>query len=350
MKVKMVDVARYLGISKATVSLAVNGKPGVNEQTRQRILACIEEFEKNSDSTGIPYDFSANSPVNFRNPLTPQRLIKVLIINHRKQVVCDPELDLWSEVLRTFDSEARSRGYLYGLSYINETEYETNAVISECNTDLVAGVIVFATEMTASDYPILEKIHKPVVIYDHEIPGEKYNSVCIDNEGAVKTGLTLLHRAGATDIRYLCTGKNIYNFQKRKEAFCNTLIGNDHYPAKSDIIELGHTIPAITEEMQTWLDHNPLPQGFLFENYQVSIGVLTALRKRGIKFPDQIKAVGIDEIPEYVLSGAKLTQIRIPHAERAAIAMDLMDKEIHQQWKTRIKIYAQPEVILKQSL
>lgn len=36
MKVKMVDVARHLGISKATVSLAVNGKPGVNEQTARR--------------------------------------------------------------------------------------------------------------------------------------------------------------------------------------------------------------------------------------------------------------------------------------------------------------------------
>lgn len=42
MKVKMVDVARHLGISKATVSLAVNGKPGVNEQTRQKVLECIK--------------------------------------------------------------------------------------------------------------------------------------------------------------------------------------------------------------------------------------------------------------------------------------------------------------------
>lgn len=47
MKVKMVDVARHLGISKATVSLAVNGKPGVNEQTRQKVLECIKELENN---------------------------------------------------------------------------------------------------------------------------------------------------------------------------------------------------------------------------------------------------------------------------------------------------------------
>jgi len=102
--------------------------------------------------------------------------------------------------------------------------------------------------------------------------------------------------------------------------------------------------------MLTWLDHNALPEGFLFENYQISIGVITALRKRGIKFPERIKVIGIDEIPDYIFPASKLTQIRIPHAERAAIAMELLDKEIHQQWKTRIKIYAQPEVIPGKSL
>ncbi len=36
MNVKSIDIARALGISKSTVSLALNGKPGVSEQTRQK--------------------------------------------------------------------------------------------------------------------------------------------------------------------------------------------------------------------------------------------------------------------------------------------------------------------------
>lgn len=38
-------------------------------------------------------------------------------------------------------------------------------------------VIVFATEMQPADYPILEKINKPIVLYDYEAPDGKYNSV-----------------------------------------------------------------------------------------------------------------------------------------------------------------------------
>ena len=46
MKVKAVDVARKLNISKATVSLALNDKPGVSQQTKEAVLRCIEEMEQ----------------------------------------------------------------------------------------------------------------------------------------------------------------------------------------------------------------------------------------------------------------------------------------------------------------
>ena len=46
MNVKSIDIARALGISKSTVSLALNGKPGVSEQTRQEVLACKKQLEE----------------------------------------------------------------------------------------------------------------------------------------------------------------------------------------------------------------------------------------------------------------------------------------------------------------
>ena len=43
----------------------------------------------------------------------------------------------------------------------------------------------------------------------------------------------------------------------------------------------------------------------------------------------------------------KLTQIKIPHAERASMAMELLDKEITGQWNAKIKVFAEPEVIMR---
>ena len=342
MGVKMVDVARYLGISKATVSLAVNGKPGVNEETRRKVLECIEMMKKNGNKMPeMRQEYRTGSA---------DRMIKVVIMNHRKKVVCDPELDLWSEVLTTFDTQAKKMRYIYSLTYMNDTEEEIGAVISECNMPLIAGVILFGTEMEEEDFKILDRVKKPVVIYDCAMQEGKYSSVCIDNAGAVQEALRLLENAGASDIKYLGTGKEIYNFRKRREAFRNALIAKDHMPARSDIIELGNTIPEITDRMSEWMDTHPLPQAFIFENYQISIGVLTALRRRGIRVPKDVKLVGIDEIPEYIMTDIPLTQIKIPHADRAVMAMELLDIEIKNPQMAKIKIYAQPTVIYKKSM
>ena len=48
--VKAVDLAKALGISKATVSLALNDRPGVNAATKAKILKLKEQWERD----GVP--------------------------------------------------------------------------------------------------------------------------------------------------------------------------------------------------------------------------------------------------------------------------------------------------------
>ena len=45
MRIKTVDIAKRLGVSKATVSLALNNKPGVSESTRKEVLDCKKQME-----------------------------------------------------------------------------------------------------------------------------------------------------------------------------------------------------------------------------------------------------------------------------------------------------------------
>lgn len=371
MKIKMVEVARRLGISKATVSLAVNNKPGVSEKTKQEVLACIETLrrenaagpamskdaageempnaEEDESTAAVHAEIeAAGTSAETQSAVCRPKLIMVVIINHRKQVVCDPELDLWSEVLATFESEARKLGYLYCLRYLNEEAGEKENIIAECNMEFVEGVIIYGTEMLPEDEAILDRIHKPLVLYDCAVKDGRYSCVCIDNVQAVTRAMELLEEAGAREIKYLSVDKEIYNFARRRDAFRNTLIDKDYMPKKDDIIALGGRIPEITENMLEWLLHHHCPQGFVFENYQISIGVLTALRRAGISVPGDVKAVGIDEIPEYLIPDVRLPQIKIPHGERAVIAMELLEREIRQSGAfMKMKIYGEPSILYR---
>lgn len=40
--VKIKDIAEKLGISSATVSMALNDRPGVNAQTKQRVMELVK--------------------------------------------------------------------------------------------------------------------------------------------------------------------------------------------------------------------------------------------------------------------------------------------------------------------
>ena len=49
MKIKAADIARNLNLSKATVSLVLNNKPGVSEKTRRKVFDYIEEVTGEPD-------------------------------------------------------------------------------------------------------------------------------------------------------------------------------------------------------------------------------------------------------------------------------------------------------------
>lgn len=336
MKVKMVDVARKLGLSKATVSLAINGKPGVSEDTRKKILDCMKAMERGEDKK--------------EDSKERQRVIKVVVVNHRKQVVCDPERDLWSEVLALFDSESRRRNYLFSITYMNESENNSHEIIAECNMEIVAGVILFGTEMQKEDEKICRQIHKPLVIYDYEMTEGEYSSVCIDNRMALRMACRSLCKGGINQVKYFSTSKDIYNFTERRYAFQAEMLRYGVKTQASDMIALGNTISEISVNARMYLQSHSVPKAVIMENYQVSIGVINALKELEIDIPDKIKMVGIDEVPEYTLGGVKLTQIKIPHGERAVTAVAVLVKEIETQWKSKNRIFTVPALIEGESV
>lgn len=334
MKVKMIDVARKLGVSKATVSLALNGKPGVNEETRKKILECMEELKNQGD----------------RSLGQSSRYIEVVIINHEKQVICDPELDLWSGVLAELENESRRHGYLFGLAYLNDAEDNAQQVIARCNQDHVAGVLIFATEMNEEDRRQIEQIDKPVVLYDYETLDGAYSSVCVDNRMAVRLAMDRLWENGIRRIQYLSNSKEIYNFSERRQAYWDFMLKKGMQVQKSDMTALGSNINEITQNARTYLQTHPLPEAFVMENYQISIGVLSALRQLNIAVPQRISLIGVDELPDYMTGGVALTQIQIPHPRRAALAIELLAREIESDQAIKSRILAFPKLIPGQSV
>lgn len=317
MKIKAAQIARDLGLSKATVSLALNDKPGVSEETKKMIFQYIDRMEKGID-------------------IVENNIIK--IVNYsKKENIYGGEVDLWSEVLSEFNKEAKKDGYSLGIDYINDDIDEINKLIMECNQGHIVGAIVFANDLDEDIFKLFKQIKKPLIIYDNDFDDDNYSYVMIDNYQGMEKIIKLIVEKDFNEVCYLANSHDNYNFRKRRMAFTDLI---SKYNLTGRIFITGNDVESVYEAMKTELVDKSFPKVLISENYQVSIGTIKAVQEMNLSFKDDINLIGIDEIPDYFCYGHHLTALKIIHGKRAGVALSLLKKEIEDHDVEKFKIYS----------
>ena len=317
MKIKAAQIARDLGLSKATVSLALNDKPGVSEETKKMIFQYIDRMEKGID-------------------IVENNIIKI-VNDSKKENIYGGEVDLWSEVLSEFNKEAKKDGYSLGIDYINDDIDEINKLIMECNQGHVVGAIVFANDLDEDIFKLFKQIKKPLIIYDNDFDDDNYSYVMIDNYQGMEKIIKLIVEKGFNEVCYLANSHDNYNFRKRRMAFTDLI---SKYNLTGRIFITGNDVESVYEAMKTELVDKSFPKVLISENYQVSIGTIKAIQEMNLSFKDDINLIGIDEIPDYFCYGHHLTALKIIHGKRAGVALSLLKKEIEEHDVEKFKIYS----------
>lgn len=331
MKVKAVDIARTLGISKSTVSLALNNKPGVNENTRREVIECKERLEKGLE---VPVRESRSS-----HPASRQQ-VKVLRINNGMKQIIGAEMDLWTDVNAVFEKCLQAHNYSMGVMYLDFRDPDDYIrMYEECNNDSVAGVIIFGTEVVEADLGKIRGIHKPLVIYDCPLPTADYPTVMINNKQGIELAVEELFSKGNEDIVFLNNPMPMFNYRSRTEGFIASMSKRGITDLTDRIVLTDSSIRGVYEMLHEYLKNHRLPQAFITGSYHVSIGLIRALDTAGVKIPEDVSIIGIDEIPDYMTVRKALTCIRVPHTERAYWTIQLLFREIDNPPREKSRLY-----------
>ncbi len=338
MKVKSVDIARALGISKATVSLALNGKPGVNEKTRQEILACKERMEQGA---------SVKEAALTRISQAGRGQIKVVLISNGMKNVKGAEMDLWTDVKIIFQKYAQTRSLTLGMLYF-DIAADPLSMLEECNHPDVEGVVVLGTELRAGDERLLKHIRKPLVIYDCDLDIPEYPCVMVNNRQGIELAVDRLVRAGHRNIVYLGNPLPMYNYESRRRGFADAMASHGLPYDDSCMRMVGSSIEEAYQKMISYLDDHPdvhFPEAFIMDSYHISIGVIRALREKGFSIPEDVSLIGVDLLPPFLTGDRQLTSIRVPHTERAYWVMQMLFKEIDDPVAVKSRLYMNCELI-----
>ena len=280
------DIAKKLGVSTASVSVALNGKPGVSQATRNRILAAAAEMGYNDQKSA-----------------TADGKLLCFLIYVDQVVGIAQESTFYTSVLKGIEAQAKQLGYRVLIRY-----YYANRDFAEQLSDILsdlAGLLVLGTDLTlmrkAQLFPLVsgQDIPFPVVMIDNFLFSSYVDCVGNDNLFGAKSAISYLIDLGHTSFGYLRARQRVTNFEDREKGIRMAL--EEHLPDAPnplEIIDVDIAADRAYLDLCRWLEgRSSLPQALFAENDVVAAAAIRALTAQGIRVPQDISVMGFDDIP-----------------------------------------------------
>lgn len=325
---RLQDIAREVGISVNTVSKALNGKPGVNPQTRQRVLDAAEKLNYKPN-------YLAQS---LRG--TPSNIIGV--------IVDDADSPYFIEVVKGINDAALELGYyvfLFNSAMNRERELMALEMLQRIR---VKGIILHPTELDEEMITYLNKAVVPIVMIDVISNNLKFDNVCNDDRLGMKEITRLVLSKPYRNIVFL-------NIRENSAPAIERLIGV--YEALAEAGKDKSTIKVYTNTHNTaygltrglMLEPNR-PDCLLCANDMVATQAMEAIFDVGLSIPDDVAITGYDDVPYARVLRVPLTTVSQPKALAGRQCVDLLHQRILNTGPDHpVRIILKPEIISRKS-
>lgn len=280
------EIAKILGISPASVSFALNGKPGVSEATRAKIKQLAQELGYTPSKVVRPQE----------NPM-----ICFLIYTDEKVAIAQ-ESTFYTFVLKGVEAAAKELGYRVMIRYL-EAGADFFRQMEDVLPDL-SGVILLGTDITTQRKGEItgfagKNVGFPMVIVDNFIFSAYVDCVGNDNLYGAKSAISYLIDRGHRRIGYLRANQRITNFDDREAGIRMAIaehLGNG--PQMLETIGVSVSAEGAYRDVCRWLERTShLPDALFGENDVIAAAAIRALKMKGIRVPEDISVMGFDDIP-----------------------------------------------------
>lgn len=300
MPVTQQDIAAKIGISRRTVSYALNGGGNVGEEMRTRIMALAEEMG-----------------------YQPNRAAQALVTGRTNQIAfCVPTLEtpFHAEFVRYFEAFARHTSY----DLLVTTIRDRKTSLAQLSVD---GILALHSVTLP-----LDELTGPVVLLQ-----SPPSSVVVPPQKVIDQVWLGLSEASAAMMRHLLDQK------PKRVAFVTfsgmVMLDDPRYAIYLQVVEKAGLTPEVVaidydwiqpvrplahQTIKTYFAEHGYPDALFCANDEIAIGAYRALRELGRKVPDDILVCGCDDIPEIEDLYPSLTSIRYAWEEVCSQAWDML--------------------------
>jgi DNA-binding LacI/PurR family transcriptional regulator len=301
MPMGIAEVARRASVSPSTVSRVLNGDTRVGEAYRRRVMRAVEELDYR--------------PNRLARNLRKQRSASIGV------VVSDIENPHFTEMVRAVEDHAYREGHTVLVCNTDETPDKQRVYLDVMLDERVLGVIISPSDPAGAEIGTLLDAGIPVIAFDREVADPRADAVVADNVGATRTAVELLLAQGRRDLVLVVGGRDVETGAERLDGFTLAMRAAGLEPRSVDgEFRIDRAYTAVRE----LLAGPDRPQGLVVANNLMTLGALRAIREAGVRVPDEMALVAIDDPPWAPFVEPPLTTLAQPVRKMAADAMELL--------------------------
>ena len=324
------DVARLAGVAPITVSRVINNAGYVSENTRRRVTLAVSKL-------GYVPNTLARS--------LRSRQTRMLAL-----VLTDITNPFWTTVARGVEDVANAAGFNVILCNTDESEAKQDKYVHAILQRRVDGVLLVPVRNNAEPVRFIQRQKVPLVILDRRLSGVTADVVRGDSETGSYRLVQLLLSLGHERIAMLSGPRDVSTAEERVIGYRRALeeAGVRFDPA---LVLYGEfSLRSGAEMAQQVLAMTSRPTALFAGNNFIAIGSLKTVREAGLRVPEDMAMVAIDDLPASLIIDPFLSVAAQPAYEMGQRATELLLARLAGQAPEQAQEIVLPtEVIVRRS-
>jgi DNA-binding LacI/PurR family transcriptional regulator len=310
-------VAALAKVSIATVSRTINGSPVVSERLSKRVWQAIEHLNYFPNT-------HARTLVSGRS-----RLLGIIVEN-----ITNP---FFPELIQSFEEIAVAHGYEILVSSSNSDPAILTTCVRRMLERKVEGVAVLTF---GEEEPVLDQLafhDVPIVLAEFKLSDPKASTILLDYSTGIRAAVDHLAQLGHRKIAFLAGPRKLHSAMTRENDF-HTAMGEAGLTIqKKWIIVCDHTLKGGVAGFEKLQALSARPTAVMCSNDMTAIGVLRAAYMKGLRVPQDLSVIGLDDIDFAEFTLPPLTTIRLSRSELAHAAFEALRQQVEDPVKPESK-------------
>jgi LacI family transcriptional regulator len=290
------QIARDFNISNASVSRALNDRPGVGAQLRERILQRARELNYTPSITA--------------RGLATSRTYNIGFFVREKPGLSTNTDPFYGEVLHGVEQSCARTEYHVTIATLSDETLSRPENFRFVRQRRIDGMILAGPDIPADFIMAMVQKHVPVVLVDNRMTYSAVDCVNSDDKNGARTAAGYLLELGHRNVGIICGPQEWASNARRVNGYAHVIQGAG---LPVNIVHVDRTTIESGElAYRQLIAQFPDTTAICAVNDSMAIGAIRAARSNGHTVPDQLSVVGFDDIAWAQLNVPPLTTINIP--------------------------------------